>query len=74
MKRRLKLYNLFKNDAPRGKPQGASLDRKFIILAGSIPRSEDVKHKFRIVTFARQAAGYGPGLPINKENNCYDQP
>jgi hypothetical protein len=49
----------------------SSLDRKFIILAGSIPRSENRLTPFSVVVnFPEQArtygpTGYGPGLPIN---------
>jgi hypothetical protein len=44
----------------------SSLERKFIVLAGFIPRSENRCTTFLVVVnFPEQAPGYEPGLPIN---------
>ncbi|MDR2177698.1 MAG: hypothetical protein LBP20_06620 [Treponema sp.] len=56
------------HEEPRSKLLGifVGLERKFIVMAGSIPRSEDLVTTFLgVVNFPEQAPEYGPGLPIN---------
>jgi hypothetical protein len=53
------------NEEPRSKLLGSSLERKFIILAWSIPRVENRFTTFSVViNFPEQAPEYGPRLPI----------
>jgi methyl-accepting chemotaxis protein len=53
------------NEEPRSKSWVSSLDRKFIILAGYIPRSENRSTTFlNVVNFSEQAPGYVPRPPI----------
>jgi hypothetical protein len=53
------------NEEPRSKLLGSSLERKFIVLARYIPRSENRFTKFSgVVNFPKQAPGYVPRLPI----------
>jgi hypothetical protein len=51
------------------------LEKKFIIQASSIPRSENWSTIFSVVVnFPEQAQGYGPGPPIKEiENKVADQ-